>query len=156
MGHERPNPISSISAQAARTGTTLAVDNRTMEVRGHAWVGDRAVAWNPKGCLNNSLRRVAVIVRSSDRLLAGAAICPPLGRGCAGGLPPGPGHDEVAGLCDACHSQRLVVQQRLDRDSWDETLDRMIEEQGMPVLEPDERAVILDYLETYFGRAAPR
>ena len=72
------------------------------------------------------------------------------------GLPPGPGHEAIAGLCGACHSLRLVVQQRLDRASWDETLDWMVVEQGMPVLAPDERAVILDYLETHFGRDVPR
>jgi len=56
----------------------------------------------------------------------------------------------------ACHSLRLVVQQRLDRASWDETLDWMIEEEGMPVLEPNDRTVILVYLEIHFGRDVPR
>ena len=68
-----------------------------------------------------------------------------------GGLPPGPGQEEVFILCDACHSIKLVTQQGLDRDAWDETLDYMTAEQGMPELEPDERRLILDYLAKNIG-----
>ncbi len=69
-----------------------------------------------------------------------------------GGLPPGPGRDLVYGLCSACHSIRLVTQQGLDRDDWDETLDWMTEEQEMPDIRGPERELILDYLSTYYGR----
>ena len=62
------------------------------------------------------------------------------------GLPPGPGREEVFTLCQACHSLKTVLQQRLSRDVWDETLVWMIEEQGMPELEPEDYARILDYL----------
>ncbi len=62
------------------------------------------------------------------------------------GLPPGRGREAVFYTCSACHSILLVVQQRLSRDVWDETLDYMVKEQAMPEMEPDERAVILDYL----------
>jgi len=68
-----------------------------------------------------------------------------------GGLPPGPGREEVYYSCQACHSLRIVVQQGLTRDSWDETLVWMIEEQGMPELEPEERDLILDYLAQNYG-----
>jgi cytochrome c len=61
-------------------------------------------------------------------------------------LPEGKGREEVFYLCSACHSIRTVVQQRLSRDVWDETLDYMVEEQGMPVLEEEERVLILEYL----------
>ena len=44
-----------------------------------------------------------------------------------------------------------MLQQRLSRDVWDETLEWMIEEQGMPQPEPDEYARILDYLGTYIA-----
>ena len=73
------------------------------------------------------------------------------GDGDFGGLPPGPGREEVFYVCDACHSLKLVTQQGLDRDAWDETLDYMTAEQGMAGLEPDERRLILDYLATNFG-----
>lgn len=73
------------------------------------------------------------------------------GDGDFGALPPGPGREEVFALCDACHSIKLVTQQGLDRDAWDETLDYMTAEQGMPELEPDERKLILDYLTRNIG-----
>ena len=73
------------------------------------------------------------------------------GDGDFGGLPPGPGREEVFALCDACHSIKLVTQQGLDRDGWDETLDYMTAEQGMPELEPGERKLILDYLAKNIG-----
>ncbi len=73
-----------------------------------------------------------------------------------GGLPVGPGQEDTYYACDQCHSIRLVLQQRLDRDSWDETLDWMVEEQGMTEPEPDLRALLLNYLSTYLGRDVPR
>lgn len=69
-----------------------------------------------------------------------------------GDLPPGPGREEVFYLCAACHSLAIVKQQGLDRVDWDETLDWMVEEQGMPELEPDERTLLLDYLTAHYGR----
>jgi cytochrome c len=66
-----------------------------------------------------------------------------------GGLPPGEGREDVFYTCQACHSLTTVLQQRLSRDVWDETLVWMIEEQGMPEPEPDEYTRILDYLGTY-------
>ncbi len=68
------------------------------------------------------------------------------------GLPPGPGREEVFYLCQACHSLAIVKQQGLDRESWDETLVWMVEEQEMPEPEPEERERILGYLSTHFGR----
>lgn len=67
------------------------------------------------------------------------------------GLPPGKGRDEVYSYCAACHSAKLVSQQGLSRESWDETLDWMVEEQGM--VEPDDemRTLILDYLSKYLN-----
>lgn len=69
-----------------------------------------------------------------------------------GGLPEGPGREMVFGLCQACHSLAIVKQQGLDRESWDETLVWMVEEQGMPQLDPKNRKLILDYLTTHYGR----
>ena len=73
-----------------------------------------------------------------------------------GDLPAGPGREAVADFCAACHSLRLVVQQRVTRDDWDETLVWMAEEQGIPRLDPDERKRVLDYLGVYLGRDVPR
>ena len=67
------------------------------------------------------------------------------------GLPAGAGREEVFGLCSACHSLMIVKQQGLDRGSWAETLDWMIEEQGMPELDEDTLALLLDYLTAHYG-----
>ena len=68
------------------------------------------------------------------------------------GLPPGPGRDEVFYSCNACHSLKLVTQQGMSRERWDETLEWMVEEQGMAEIEdPVMRDRILDYLSTHFG-----
>ncbi len=69
-----------------------------------------------------------------------------------GGLPAGPGREEVFYTCQACHSLAIVKQQGLDRDSWDETLVWMVEEQTMDPLDPEDRKLILDYLTTHYGR----
>jgi len=71
-------------------------------------------------------------------------------------LPEGPGRDTVSATCSACHSLMLVAQQGLSREVWDETLDWMIDEQGMPAPEPTERKLILDYLSTHFGPESHR
>ena len=67
------------------------------------------------------------------------------------GLPPGPGREEVFYSCQACHSLKIVVQQGLTRESWEESLVWMVEEQGMP--EPDEETwtLMLDYLAEHYG-----
>ncbi len=68
------------------------------------------------------------------------------------GLPAGEGRKEVFYLCGACHSLKLVTQQGLNRESWDESLEWMVEEQGMPPLEDEEHRLILDYLTEWYGR----
>lgn len=67
------------------------------------------------------------------------------------GLPEAPGREEVAIYCGACHSLMIVMQQGLDRESWDRLLVWMVEEQGMPELGTDERKLILDYLVEHVG-----
>ena len=75
-----------------------------------------------------------------------------------GGLPPPPadGRAAVFDACIACHSTMLVAQQRLARDIWDETLEWMVEEQGMDELTDDEHQEILDYLSRYLSADTPR
>ena len=71
------------------------------------------------------------------------------------GLPPGEGRVEVFAWCTACHSARIIRQQGLSRTDWDETLDWMVEEQGMQEPEPQIRTKILDYLSAQFPPERP-
>lgn len=71
-----------------------------------------------------------------------------------GGLPQTDGYDLVAAYCSACHSLRIVMQQRLTPERWDELLDWMVQKQGM--IEPDAeiRAQIRAYLVRHFSTEA--
>lgn len=70
-------------------------------------------------------------------------------------LPPGGEGREIVGtLCAACHSLQLVRQQGMSRHRWDQTLVWMVEKQGMPELDPEERTLVLDYLAEHFGEGA--
>ena len=71
-------------------------------------------------------------------------------------LPDDAGREEVEIYCSACHSLKIVVQQRLSRDAWDETLVWMVEEQAMDPLTEDERKLVLDYLAAHFNAKTPR
>jgi hypothetical protein len=68
-----------------------------------------------------------------------------------GGLPEGPGQLETFGNCTACHSAMIIMQQNFDRRTWDEVLTWMVESQGMWVMPPETRQIVLDYLVTHFG-----
>jgi hypothetical protein len=71
-------------------------------------------------------------------------------------LPPGPGREEAFGLCSACHAYRLVSNQGMSRERWDDTLTLMTTRHNMPDLQGDERALVLDYLASaHPERAAP-
>jgi len=66
-------------------------------------------------------------------------------------LPAGEGRELVFGICNGCHSVKLVAQQGMTRPKWDETLEWMVNQQGMPELKPEIENAILDYLSTHFG-----
>lgn len=68
-----------------------------------------------------------------------------------GGLPEGEGRDEVYVICSGCHSIKLVVQQGLSRDSWQESLEWMVDEQGMPEMDSETHILVLDYLSEHLG-----
>ncbi len=70
-------------------------------------------------------------------------------------FPSGAGRDETFYACTACHGFKLVAQQGMSRQRWDDTLTWMTEKQGMPELESEERKIILDYLESTFSPKAP-
>lgn len=71
----------------------------------------------------------------------------PLSAGPA--LPPGPGYDEVAAKCVACHRATQIVDRRMSEDEWSTTVDRMIG-LGAKVTE-DDRPIVLSYLNANFG-----
>lgn len=76
-------------------------------------------------------------------------------------FPAGPGREETFYMCSACHGFRLVAQQGMSRQRWDDIVTSMTEKQGVPAPQGDDRKLILDYLESAFpprapaGRAAP-
>ncbi|GJL96088.1 MAG: hypothetical protein DHS20C05_24930 [Hyphococcus sp.] len=67
------------------------------------------------------------------------------------GLPRSKGSEETAAYCTACHSLRIVMQQRQSRDGWDYLLTWMTEKQGMAEPFPEDREILLDYLTREFG-----
>lgn len=76
--------------------------------------------------------------------------------------PPGPGvfvagegAEATHAYCTACHSERIVVQQGLTREGWEEVLEYMVEEQGMTPIEEPDRDRVLGYLSTHYGLDRP-
>lgn len=93
--------------------------------------------------------------------LAGWGLVPPAGAAydpadAWQGLPEGEGREEVFYNCVACHSMAIVMQQRLSEGYWRYTLERMVDDMGMPALPDDEYDLVLDYLVAYFGTDVPR
>ncbi len=70
-------------------------------------------------------------------------------------LPDGLGRDETFGLCTACHGYRLVSNQGMTREKWDETMTWMTERHGMPDIQGADRDLILDYLTAHHPPKAP-
>jgi mono/diheme cytochrome c family protein len=70
-------------------------------------------------------------------------------------LADGPGRDETFGMCTACHGYKLVSNQGMTRDKWDETLTWMTERHGMPDIQGGVRDLILDYLAAHHPPKAP-
>lgn len=66
-----------------------------------------------------------------------------------------PGVSETFDACTPCHSERIVVQQGLTREQWDELMVWMVEEQEMEPIEEGALAVILDYLAAHYGPDRP-
>ncbi len=66
------------------------------------------------------------------------------------GLKIGPHWQTVRAACTACHSAKLVTQNRATRQGWEDMLRWMQAEQGLPDLGANEDP-ILDYLSTYYA-----
>ncbi|MFN3076150.1 MAG: c-type cytochrome [Alphaproteobacteria bacterium] len=67
------------------------------------------------------------------------------------GLPEGDGRRDVFYTCQACHSLKLVQQQRLDRRAWTGVLAWMVSEKRMPEPTPEVGERLVDYLSTHYG-----
>ncbi len=70
-------------------------------------------------------------------------------------LPEGPGREETFGLCSACHAYRVVSNQGMTRERWDETMAWMTQRHGMPDIQGADRDLILDYLARHHPPRAP-
>lgn len=66
-----------------------------------------------------------------------------------------PGVEVTYYTCVACHSERIVAQQGLSREHWDEMLEWMVEEQGMSEIDEPDRTEILDYLAEHYNEDRP-
>ncbi len=66
-------------------------------------------------------------------------------------LPDTPGVEETFYLCTACHSAAIIKQQRISDARWDYLWGWMIEKQGMPEVDEETKAIILDYVKTHFS-----
>jgi Quinohemoprotein amine dehydrogenase A, alpha subunit, haem binding len=90
---------------------------------------------------------VGVVLFIGSALTAFAETDPP--------LPQGPQRDVVEDTCTACHSAAIILQNRMNRKRWDETITWMQNEQGLMDLTPQIRKQILDYLEDARGMGSP-
>lgn len=61
-----------------------------------------------------------------------------------------PGFETVKTQCTVCHSSKLIIQNRADRNGWLQMIRWMQRSQGLWPLGPNE-AVILDYLEANYA-----
>jgi len=66
----------------------------------------------------------------------------------------GEGRELVVANCTACHSDKLVTQNRSDRQGWRELIHWMQKKQGLWPLDPQTEDIIVGYLATHYGRPA--
>ena len=72
-----------------------------------------------------------------------------------GALVAGDGAAETYAYCIVCHSERLVAQQGLTRQGWQEVIDLMVEEHGMVPLAGPTLDRVLGYLSTHYSPDRP-
>ena len=72
-----------------------------------------------------------------------------------GVLVAGDGAVETYAYCIVCHSERLVAQQGLTRQGWEEVIDLMVEEHGMIPIQNPALDRVLGYLSTHYGPDRP-
>lgn len=64
--------------------------------------------------------------------------------------PAGAGREQTFNFCTECHGFKIVAQQGMTRQQWDESLVWMGVRHRMPKLEGNERKAVLDYLTASF------
>lgn len=97
--------------------------------------------------------RLALLLRGAA--LAALLATPAFAQDDFGALPEGPGQEDVFYNCSYCHSLRTVTAQNLQRWRWEQLMDWMVSEQGMPELEDETRILIVDYLVEHYGAPDP-
>jgi hypothetical protein len=70
--------------------------------------------------------------------------------------PAHPNRDDTFYFCTACHSFKIIAQQGMSRERWNDTIDYMVERHKMVDPPGEQREQMLDYLSTAFPeRRAP-
>lgn len=67
------------------------------------------------------------------------------------GFPEAPEQGLVIAHCTACHSGKLVQQNRATRHGWSELIRWMQDKQGLWALAPETESKLLDYLTAHYG-----
>jgi hypothetical protein len=70
-------------------------------------------------------------------------------------FPAGAGRDDAFYSCTACHAFKLVAQQGMSREQWDDTIELMVTRHNMPPIDPKQRKIVLDYLAATFPPRRP-
>ncbi len=68
-------------------------------------------------------------------------------------LPPGPMQAKANTACSECHDTGIIVQQRLNKQSWTKEVDKMV--RWGAVVDPKDHDALVDYLTANFGPAKP-
>lgn len=69
----------------------------------------------------------------------------------ATGLVIAPGFETVKTNCTVCHSAKIITQNRMDRDGWEETIRWMQKTQGLREFDQETEKEILDYLSANYS-----
>ena len=68
----------------------------------------------------------------------------------------GPNRDDTFYFCTACHGFKIIAQQGMSRERWNETFNIMVTRHSMADVQGEQRDQMLDYLATAFPeRRAP-
>lgn len=104
------------------------------------------------GCIVAALGLAVTVASDAAIAQAGAAFMPRDEK--PEDFPAGAGRDESFYACTACHGFKLVAQQGMTRQQWEDSVDLMTERHNMPSLEGNERKIVLDYLASTFSPRA--
>ncbi len=72
----------------------------------------------------------------------------------SGGFVAGEHSELVTETCSRCHSAALVTQNSGSREVWELRVNLMQSAHGMPKIDAEKQAAILDYLEANYGQKA--